>query len=147
MELCILTECVKFPPITSTIPFSVKRFTIDVFIIYDGSPAPFIDDYIILLEAGLYGFFQSIFSLFCHAIISFSCVFVQESATDRGKRGVGSWAKPRKTGLNILPLRSISTMVCGKISTIGLVLADRYQQYRRYGIIIKHFLLRFCYGI
>jgi len=60
------------------------HFTID-----DGSPAPFIDDYIISLETGLSCFFQALFSLFCHAIISFSCVPVQESATDHGKRGVG----------------------------------------------------------
>jgi hypothetical protein len=34
-----------------------------------------------------------------------------------------------------------------KYPRLARVLAARYQQSKRYGIIIEHFLIRFCYGI
>ena len=62
-------------------------------------------------------FCRGLFSLLCPETISFSCVPVQEAATDRGKQVAGSittyfilfykllflYAKTRKADLNILP--------------------------------------------
>jgi len=93
-------------------------------------------------------FCQALFSLFCPAIISFSCVPVQESATDRGKRVVGS-----KTTYFVLSyklhffLREArgnrfeylantfnlhNVVISEKYPRLARVLAARYQQSKRY---------------